>query len=279
MGGGAILVETRVENDHCELGVLIPFKGRQDEIEKTLKSLNYNHDFLVVLIDDGSTPALDKLYLKSIVPQNVCLKVIRFSENKGIVSALNEGLSYLLLQGVEFVARIDGGDINKRDRFLKQIDFMNCHPEVVIVGGWAELVNGVHRYRLKPPSKDAEIRNYMLQNTAFIHPCVMYRADVILMNKLNYSNFYPYAEDYEFFGQLIKYGRAHNLPEIVLVKHEDQGSISIERRRLQLISRIRIQLANFSFWNIRSWMGVSRALALLLIPMKIVQYYRRGFWK
>jgi glycosyltransferase involved in cell wall biosynthesis len=59
------------------------------------------------------------------------LKIVGYNENKGLAHALNYGLQYCLY---ELVARMDSDDICMTDRFEKQIDFIQKHNEIALVG-------------------------------------------------------------------------------------------------------------------------------------------------
>ena len=51
-------------------------------------------------------------------------------ENKGLIDTLNEGLN--LAQG-NYIARMDSDDICLPHRLQTQVDYLNAHPEVVLV--------------------------------------------------------------------------------------------------------------------------------------------------
>ena len=67
-------------------------------------------------------------------------------KNMGLVKSLNKALGYA--KG-EFIARMDADDISLPNRFEKQIDYLNNHPDVDFMG--ARCINidedGVELYR------------------------------------------------------------------------------------------------------------------------------------
>lgn len=242
-----------------KLGVLIPYRGIERDLLPSLESIEFDGPVLVIVVDDSSNPPLNKNNLYASLSNNISLKLISFSSWRGIVPALNTGLDVAESYNIEYLARLDGGDLCVNDRLNKQVKFLEEHPEVVLVGGWAEVRRYDKTYFLKFPCEDRDIRSYLLQDTPFVHPTVVYRLSVIKKHKLRYIDHFPYAEDYEFYSRLLNIGQGRNLPHVVLIVTSNRDNISNSKRNQQMISALRIKLKLFQINRRESWIGVTRS--------------------
>ena len=125
----------------------------------------------VVLVEDGPlTPELCEVvdkYQKA-YPE---LKVVVIEKNGGLGKALNEGLRHC---SNDIVARMDSDDVCKKNRFEKQISFMEKHPEYDLVGSWVDEfyndIDHVISIRLVPESHN-EIYAYCKSRCARLCQC------------------------------------------------------------------------------------------------------------
>src|SRR5690606_26975275 len=86
-------------------------------------------DFKLILCDDGST---DDTYevAKSYVGTYENIVLLRNEKNLKLAATLNHCLQYA---DTEYVARMDGDDISLPERFERQIQFLDEHPEYAVV--------------------------------------------------------------------------------------------------------------------------------------------------
>lgn len=180
----------------------------------------------VVLIEDGSlTLELESLihaYQKK-YPQ---LIIYRFEENVQLGRALAKGVE---LCSHELIARMDTDDLAVSDRFERQYEYMQKHPEVVACGGWMEEFNdeGTYSKVKQMPEQDWDIRKYARYRNPLNHMTVMFRRERVLQAG-NYRHF-PYLEDYDLWSRmLMKPGQFYNMPT-VLVRMRNNDSV-YERR-------------------------------------------------
>src|SRR5438876_37881 len=88
----------------------------------------------------------------------------------------------IALSGGEFLARMDADDIALPDRLEIQVRFMREHPDVVLLGGAYELIDGAGRFLTKmiPPLDDATLQEHALSGrTPICHPLAMMRREVV----------------------------------------------------------------------------------------------------
>jgi hypothetical protein len=102
----------------------------------------------------------------------------------------------------------------------------------------------------------------------FIHPTVMWRATV--HDKVPaYPADLPHAEDYGFFCEILRHGRAAILPEELVTCKINPRGLSLRYRRRQLQSRIKTVL-RYRKNKILGLLGALKVLFLLLVPYRIV---------
>src|SRR5262245_37487419 len=115
--------------DFC---LLIPCYNNPQGLMASLESVFYDSDrFAVVIIDDGCKVPVSARQIKSELKNIGSLTVLRNEQNRGITEALNRGLQWIEEHlTVKYIARLDCGDLCHRNRFYRQIDYMNNHPDV-----------------------------------------------------------------------------------------------------------------------------------------------------
>ena len=102
----------------------------------------------------------------------------------------------------------------------------------------------------------------------------MMRADAL--RKVGpYSERYPHCEDYELFRRLVQHFRGGNLPEVLVHTEANPDGISIPKRRLQLFSRLRVQMSYFAWTAPRAYVGALRTVALILTPYSLLAWVKK----
>lgn len=101
-----------------------------------------------------------------------------------------------------YVARMDADDISEPERLAVQMDHLERHPRVAVVGSDYQWVNadGQRYQTVRVPTTDAAIRRQLFWRNPFCHPSVMFRRDVVarLGGYLGGRN----AEDYDLWARL-----------------------------------------------------------------------------
>jgi len=245
---------------------LIPHYNNPEGLAKSLASIGADEVCDVLVVDDGSSKKpLDEALARASFKAQGEIHFLLMPENRGIEHALNAGLEWIDEYGYPLVARLDCGDENLPDRFARQMAFLAANPDVVLLGGAASFVDqdGVEQFVLRHPSEHDEILCALKKNSAFIHPTVMFRLDVV--GELGgYPLDLPAAEDYGYFWRIARHYRVANLPEVLIRYELDPGGISLGKRKKQLKSRLKLQ------WRNRAWLGMARTLTLLALPYGLV---------
>jgi len=263
----------RASPDSRTIAVLIPVFNDDGQLDATLRSIDDpGVPVVVVIVDDGSDKPVVVRH-----PSRHEIVVLRHDVNRGIAHALNTGLAYIVDRGIPYVARIDNGDRCAPGRLARQYDFLERTPSVHLVGSAVEWRDDAGRSRFTrvfPTTHDTIVRA-LPHTTVLIHPAVMFRTDLVRSVGM-YSTAYSAAQDLDFFWRIARRHQVANLPETLVVARFDPAGISIRRRRAQLWSTLRIQLAFFrpSTWT--SYYGILKTLGRFVIPYSVIVAIKRA---
>ena len=196
-------------------------------------------DFEFVIIDDGST---DKTFdiLKSY--QDLRIKIINNEKNIGITRSLNIGLKFV---SGEYVARMDADDISEPKRLEKQVEFLDAHPSVGVVGINSLIIDeqGNLLGQISHPISHSKIMSQILLDNRFVHSSVMLRKTLLAMHGC-YNGDVSIAQDYELFLRLALVTQLANLPEpLHRWRRNYSTGISMTRKSEQLMARDKIRQA------------------------------------
>ena len=188
-------------------------------------------DFEFIIVDFGSTDNS-----KSIVSGYAARdRRIKFHEISpcALPVARNAGCSHA--QG-EFIAIMDGDDISAPNRLTLEVDFMERHPEVALLGGAVEWIDArgkslgiYHR-----PSTYAEIKEALSTRCPFWHPTVIIRQSAFV-SVGGYRAAFVYSHDYDLELRIAEQFECGNLGQVLLKYRVHPYQVSMRRRRQQTL--------------------------------------------
>ncbi len=180
-------------------------------------------DFEFIIIDDGSTDE-SPATLKEISDPRV--RVLT-QANRGLIASLNRGIEEA--RG-EFIARMDADDRCEPDRLELQVNYLQEHPEIALLGGaistMDELGNPLAPCVRFPATHEQIWAGVGRRPWVFCHPAVMYRRAAAIDVGMYHRDF-AHAEDAEFFARLMTRYRAANIPEVLLHYRLRRGGVSL----------------------------------------------------
>lgn len=231
-------------------------------------------DFEFIIYDDGSCHEAAKL-LEEIATTDERIILIGHEQNYGLAFSLNACIRQA--RG-KYIARMDADDISYPNRFARQIEFLEKHPEYSWCGTGADLFdgNGVWGKRIMPETP--EVKDY-LKYSPYIHPSVMYRAD-IFEEHTGYlaSENTLRCEDYEIFMRFREAGlRGANIQDALLAYREDEASYgrrTMKHRYNEAVCRFRNFKKLGILWPV-GWVYVLRPLAAIIIPRELISRIKR----
>ena len=215
------------------LSVLMPVYNAEQYLEEAIQSiLNQTFaDFELIVINDGSTDGSEAM-LRSFAQGDQRIKLISRG-NTGLTIALNEGLA--AAQG-KYIARMDSDDVAFPERFAKQVEFLDQHPEHVVVGSRVVLIDsaGLLICPFAQKTEHEEIDGAMMsgQGGAICHPAAMIRHDALKTISGYRAELEP-CEDRDLFLRLAEIGKLANLPDTLLKYRMHPKSVGHSRREKQ----------------------------------------------
>lgn len=162
-------------------------------------------DFELLIVDDNSKDKTIDI-IKSY--QDPRIKLIE-GPNKGIAAALNKGIREA--RG-KYIARMDADDISLPDRFKKQVEFLEKHEDISLVGSWFVIFpqNILRCFSEKITYLD------LLRECCIAHPTVMFKKEIFIKYKLYYDENIAACEDYDLWSRAIQFIKIANIPEVLL---------------------------------------------------------------
>lgn len=169
----------------------------------------------VILVEDGPLTSELEQIVYDYSTRYPALKIVPLPTNQGLGKALNEGLKHC---SYDLVARMDTDDIAMPDRFRRQIQIFEEHPEIDVCGAWVDEFEGNKRNILstrKLPEYHEEIAAYAKRRNPINHPVVMFRKSAVIAAG-GYQHC-PLFEDYYLWLRMLRHGdKFYNIQESLL---------------------------------------------------------------
>ncbi|MDB4914158.1 MAG: putative WbfO protein [Gemmatimonadetes bacterium] len=193
------------------VSVLMSAFNAESSIARAVESIRAQEfeDWELLIVDDGSTDTTGAI-LHAIARTDARVHVLVHERNLGLPTSLNHALS--LVRG-DLVARMDGDDVALADRFRRQVEFLDVHPEIDVLGGGALEVthDGRPLGELRRAEHHEQLIARIFTENPFIHPTIMARRTVF--ERLGgYDVTCRRGQDYELWLRAYRMFRFHNLP-------------------------------------------------------------------
>ena len=209
-----------------------PEEYLRDAVESILNQTYSNFEFIIV--DDCSTDNSLEI-IESYKDSRII--IIKNEVNLGITKSLNRALA--VAKG-EYVARMDADDISLPERFQKQVDYLNKHPDTIVCGTWVSLFgNGADSLKEKqackmlPEKDELQIRLLFGNHTNIIHPTAMFNHRLLIENGISYNENYIYAQDYRMWVDCCRKGNLANVPELLFNYRIHSKAVSTDKKSAQ----------------------------------------------
>ena len=214
-----------------KLAVILPAYNAENFIAECLDSLLNQtfSDFCILAVNDASTDNTGKI-LETYAAKDARLRVYHLPQNQGEPAVMQFAMDMLNYMNVEYVARMDADDVCIPQRFERQIQYLDNHPEIDILGSNAVLFYEGQTRAPKftdHPLLDKDIKaHFSLARGNIINPTTMWRHSSIKDLPINYAQTAT-APDFHMWVQCALHQKTFaNLPEPLLFYRIHQGQAS-----------------------------------------------------
>lgn len=191
-----------------KISVLMPVYNTKEEwLREAIESiLNQTYsDFEFIIINDGSTNNAEEVILSY---NDERIKYFK-QENKGLATTLNKGIE---LATGEFIARMDSDDISLPQRFEKQLQHFQNHPELSIISCSYTTFPEYNFISLPAVIEYIDLMKCCLM----CHPAIMMRRSDLIKYNLRYDSNFVVAQDYDLWSRAIQLIKLGNVQEVLL---------------------------------------------------------------
>lgn len=182
---------------------------------------NQTYDNLKLYIGvDGRVGADLKKTMDEITASDSRLETIYFDENRGLAVVLNDVLKLAFENGYELIARMDADDISLPERFAKQVEYLENHPDIDVVGGAISEIDeeGSSRNKvIEYPDTPEDCRRFFARRNPHAHPAVMFRKS--FFDKIGHGYRPEYRQNQDVMLWLDGFthkSRNANIPDVIL---------------------------------------------------------------
>jgi glycosyltransferase involved in cell wall biosynthesis len=202
-------------------------KHLRESIDSILNQTCKNFEFIA--INDGSKDNSLDILLEFQTTDNRILIVNQ--NNIGLTRSLNRGLR---LAVSEYIARQDADDISIPARLEKQLNYMENHPQVAVLGCLGDFFNsdGVIRMGRDYKYSQAGIKRHLANKNLFMHGSAIMRKSHL--KKVGfYREFFRHSQDYDLWLRLSQYFDIDILPEHLYQYRVTPEAVSVSRWSIQ----------------------------------------------
>ncbi len=198
----------------CKISVVTSVYNCEKYIAETIQSVLRQTftDWEFIIINDCSKDKSAEI-IKSF--QDSRIRFFDNETNQGQCKNLNFGISQA--KG-EYIARLDHDDVCYPERFAKQLQYMEEHPDVVLCGAWLDFLQEGKLTKKRCPDilGTAETAfSHSFFNYCMPHSSFMIRKSAMVENNIWYEK-YLYAEDYHLLLDLLTVGKIDFIHEPLL---------------------------------------------------------------
>lgn len=226
----------------------------------------------LVICDDGSSDGTYDVAVR-LSNKDPRILVLRNEINEGLNRTLNR--CFAVAKG-EYIARMDGDDESLPDRFQKQVNFLDCHPEYAFVstpmilfderGEWGRT------HSIETPSAEQ-----VVTGVPFCHAPVMLRRECMeKVHGYTEDKRMLRVEDINLWIKLYTVGyKGYNLQEPLYKMRNDKNAFHRRKYRYRINSTyVRLRGCRDLHLGFRAYLKAFKPMIAGLVPTRIRQFIR-----
>jgi glycosyltransferase involved in cell wall biosynthesis len=202
--------------DLCEsfetvVGMAVYMEDRLEWVEQAINSVLQQtyQNFVYVIVIDGEIHEEIYTYLCDVCMQNKQMVLVLNRSNSGLSSCMNFIVDWVLSEHTEtkYFFRMDADDISENNRFESQIEYLDKHQNVSILGCALKEINenGLIVGKRKLPVKHGDIVKFLPKRCSINHPTVAIRFNVF-KDGFRYNHTLRNTQDYFLWIELAAAG-------------------------------------------------------------------------
>lgn len=234
-------------NGNPIISVVMPVRNGERYIRNALDSLKRQtfRDFETIIINDDSS---DNTVPIIVSYKDKSIRLIHNNSQLGLAKTRQKGIEHVKGQ---YVAFLDSDDIAMQDRLSRQVDFLEKHGDISLVGSWVSIID-----------EDGEETGKTWKHASspnIISPILLFRNCIsqssVTMRRSCFQHFkfrdaYWAAPDYDLWTLLARKYKLANIPDI-LVQYRIYSSNMSGRQSEEIVDCIdRIMKENITHFGI-----------------------------
>ena len=227
----------------------------------------------IVLVEDGPlTPELYEVIDEFQKEVGNVLTLVKNETNQGLAKALNKGIGFIR---TDLIARMDSDDISDKRRFVYEIEYIDKHPDVMILGGSIQEMDENKNFLSQRhyPKMYEEVRKYIWRGSPVAHPTTVMRK--CIFQSLSYNEKVGQNEDLAlWFNALEKGIKIENIEEVVYYFRMSSGCY---KRRSKKKAWKEFEIFIKGLWNLYGfsfkYIYPCARLVFRLCPYSMVKYF------
>ena len=268
------------------VSVIMPVYNAADYLSQAIDSIlgQTYKDFELLIVDDGSS---DQSYVTAQKYQKKYPNKVKLFKTKTRMNAAGNGAvnSVLRFAHGKFIARMDADDIAHKDRLKKQVQFLHHHPDTLLVGTQARVINrqgALIGKKTYPTSHEHIYKKYAIIHP-IVHPSCMIRRSLLPHKNKIYEMKAGINDDYYTFFKLLNFGKFANIDEYLhdYRLHGKNNSLQNVKYRFKVSAKIRKQaVAQFGYkmtWQDRFILWIQSMIINVLPEEMIISLYFQDF--
>lgn len=208
--------------------IMALYNTPNDFLKATVESiLNQTFtDFEFIIVDDASTVDY-KPFFEAFNDERI--KYFKLEKNAGPGHARNFGIKKAV---GEYIAIVDSDDVYKPERFALQSEFLDKNEEISLIGACFRFSN--KKTDSTVIEKDNEIKPFLLFNSPFANPLIMFRKNVFIEKNLLYPEDKNFGEDYELWiNAMFSNINMANLKDVLMIYTRRRNQLSKTKNKKQ----------------------------------------------